>query len=100
MKWIAVCIFPKHRLLKCAVQQFMDRGQYMRCHILLISHPAVQCSNCFWAKFCQPHVPESRENVVSNQRYMIGIRRIGPMSLSIEFYILLKQLRQIAGIAL
>ena len=60
----------------------------------------VQYGNRFRAEFCQFHVSKSRENVVSNQRYMIGIRRIGPMSLSIEFYILLKQLRQIVGMIL
>ena len=100
MKWIAVCIFPKHSLLKCAVQYFMDRGQYLRCHIFLISHLAVQYGNRFRAEFCQLHVSESRENVVLNQRHMIGICGIGPMSPPIKLYILLKKLHQIIGMIL
>ena len=78
----------------------MDRGQYLRCYIFLISHLAVQYGNRFRAEFCQLHVSESRENVVLNQSHMIGIRGIGPLNPPIKLYILLKQLRQIVGIAL
>ena len=79
----------------------MDRGRYLRCHLLLVSQPAVQCSNHFMTEFCQFYVSESRKNVVSNQRHMIGgICGIGPMNPSIKLYILLKELHQIVGIAL
>lgn len=38
---------PKAPLAQMRVQQFMDRGQYLRCYVFLISHPTVQCSNRF-----------------------------------------------------
>lgn len=54
---------------------------------------------CVLAEFCQLHVSKSRENVVLNQRHMIGICEIGPVSPSIKLYIFLKKLLQIVGIA-